>query len=129
MTEHDESNEFSTPESGESGAGSPLGQPAEEAQHEPVIAALRTVFDPEIPVNIYDLGLVYKVDVDGDGKALITMTLTSPHCPAAEMIPADVKSKVGDVEGITDCEVEIVWEPTWDKDMMSEAAKLQLGFE
>ena len=94
-----------------------------------VILALKTVYDPEIPINIYDMGLVYNVDVDAEGTALITMTLTSPNCPAAEMIPLDIKNKVCKRDGITGCEVEIVWEPIWDKDMMSEAAKLELGFE
>ncbi|MFH0946102.1 MAG: iron-sulfur cluster assembly protein [Planctomycetota bacterium] len=95
----------------------------------PIITALRRVYDPEIPVNIYDMGLVYDIEVDGAGKALITMTLTSPHCPAAEMIPLDIKSKVKAVDGISDCEVKVVWEPPWDREMMSEAAKLELGLE
>ena len=124
MTDHDES----TPAEADQTPETDLAAPP-DALKEQVIAALRNVYDPEIPVNIYDMGLVYKIDVNAEGQALITITLTSPNCPAAEMIPADIKSKVNEVDTITGCEVEVVWEPTWDKDMMSEAAKLQLGFE
>ena len=89
---------------------------------------LKTVFDPEIPVNIYDLGLIYKIDVDDDFVVNINMTLTAPSCPAADFIIEDIRQKVGSIEGVKDVEVEIVYEPEWTKDMMSEEAKLDLGF-
>lgn len=92
-----------------------------------VIAALRTVFDPEIPVNIYDLGLVYALDVEADGQVRIRMTLTAPACPVAHTFPAKVAEAVRQVEGVSDVAVELVWEPRWSRAMMSEAARLQLG--
>ena len=85
------------------------------------------MFDPEIPVNIWELGLVYDIGVDASGVALITMTLTSPGCPAAQSLPVEVSNKVKAVPGVADAKVDIVWEPSWTKDRMSEAAKLQLG--
>ncbi|MGH7369578.1 MAG: DUF59 domain-containing protein [Candidatus Methylomirabilaceae bacterium] len=106
-----------------------------EATHESIndieaeiVRVLQTVFDPEIPVNIYELGLVYDVKVDPSGSAKVVMTLTSPNCPAAQELPAEVESKVGTVPGVTDAKVDIVWDPPWDPSKMSEAAKLQLGF-
>lgn len=98
-----------------------------EALEAKVIAALRTVFDPEIPVNIYDLGLIYHIDVASDGNVAITMTLTAPGCPVAQTFPDEVADTVRGVEGVTEVEVELVWDPPWDRDRMSEAAKLQLG--
>ncbi|MBI1785413.1 SUF system Fe-S cluster assembly protein [Candidatus Sumerlaeota bacterium] len=95
---------------------------------EEIIKVLRTVFDPEIPVNIYELGLVYKVDISDEGKVHVDMTLTAPNCPAAGQLPIDVQTKVKSVPGVKDAEVKVVWEPQWNKEMMSEAAKLQLGF-
>lgn len=95
---------------------------------ESVIEALRQIYDPEIPVNIYDLGLIYKVEVDADKKALITMTLTTPHCPVAEIMPQEVELRASYVEGIQDAEVRLVWDPPWDPSKMSEEAKLELGF-
>lgn len=92
-----------------------------------VIEALRTVFDPEIPVNIYEMGLVYEVKVDGAGAVTIQMTLTSPHCPAAQSMPAEVEAKVRAIAGVTDVNIDLVWEPPWDQSKMSEAARLQLG--
>ncbi len=92
-----------------------------------VIEALRTCFDPEIPVNIYEMGLIYSVKVDDAGVVQIQMTLTSPHCPAAQSIPAEVEGKVRQITGVTDVNVDIVWEPPWDQSKMSEAARLQLG--
>ena len=89
---------------------------------------LKTVFDPEIPVNIYDLGLIYKVDIQDDGVCTIDMTLTAPSCPAADFLVEDIEQKVRSVEGITKVNVNIVFEPVWTKDMMSEEAKLELGF-
>ena len=93
-----------------------------------IIERLKKVFDPEIPVNIYDLGLIYNISVDGDSVAHITMTLTAPNCPVAESLPVDVKDAVMLVEGIKDCKVELTFYPPWSKDMMSEEAMLDLGF-
>ncbi|HEX8987287.1 MAG TPA: SUF system Fe-S cluster assembly protein [Rhodocyclaceae bacterium] len=92
-----------------------------------VIDALRTVFDPEIPVNIYDLGLIYRLEVGSDGNVAIDMTLTAPGCPVAQTFPGTVADAVRSVEGVTDVHVELVWEPPWSRHMMSEAARLQLG--
>ena len=89
---------------------------------------LKTVFDPEIPVNIYDLGLIYKIDLNDEGFLSIDMTLTAPNCPAVDFIVEDVRMKVASVEGVTNVEVNIVYEPAWDKSMMSEEAQLELGF-
>ena len=108
-------------EPSEAGATSP------EALREQIVDALKTVYDPEIPVNIYELGLIYEVAVDGDGKTAIRMTLTTPMCPAAEMLPPEVETKARSVEGVTHVDLELVWEPPWSPDMMSEAAKLELG--
>jgi FeS assembly SUF system protein len=92
-----------------------------------VIEAIRTCFDPEIPVNIYELGLIYDVKVDPSGEVGVRMTLTSPHCPAAASLPAEVEGKVRAVSGVTSAKVEVVWDPPWDPSRMSEAARLQLG--
>ncbi len=96
-----------------------------------VITVLKTIFDPEIPVDIYELGLIYEVkfsEAEGGQKVDIQMTLTSPNCPVAESLPADVKEKVASMDGVADADVEIVFEPAWTQDMMSEEAKLELGF-
>src|SRR3954452_8187541 len=98
-----------------------------EALKPAILEAISTVYDPEIPVNIWELGLIYDVAVDASNVALITMTLTAPGCPAAQSLPSEVGSKVKGVAGITDAKVDVVWEPGWTKDRMSEAAKLQLG--
>lgn len=95
---------------------------------EKVIEALRTVYDPEIPVNVYELGLVYDIDVDPTGAVAIRMTLTSPGCPVAGSLPPEVESKVRAIPGVTSCRVDLVWDPPWTPNQMSEAAKLQLGF-
>ena len=95
---------------------------------EAILKMLKTVFDPEIPVNIYDLGLIYGIDVKPDGVCDITMTLTAPSCPAGDFLVEDIRQKVGSVEGIKEVNVNIVFEPEWNKDMMSEEAKLELGF-
>ena len=95
---------------------------------EKLVAMLKTVFDPEIPVNVYDLGLIYKIDVTDNGEANIDMTLTAPNCPAADFIMEDVRLKVESIDGITSANINLVFEPEWDKDMMSEEAKLELGF-
>ena len=92
-----------------------------------VLDALRTCYDPEIPVNIYELGLVYEVNVDDAGVVSIKMTLTSPHCPAVQSLPAEIESKVKAVSGVNDVKIDLVWDPPWDPSKMSEAARLQLG--
>ena len=92
-----------------------------------IIEVLSTIFDPEIPVNIYELGLIYDVIVDANHAVKVEMTLTAPNCPAAQSLPLEVRTKVGAVEGVIEAHVEVVWEPTWSMDRMSEAAKLQLG--
>lgn len=94
---------------------------------EAVIAALKTVFDPEIPVNIYDLGLIYDITIDEENQVKVDMTLTSPGCPVAQTFPGTVEQAVNQVEGVTDCTVELVWEPPWTQERMTEAAKLELG--
>ncbi|HOC43472.1 MAG TPA: SUF system Fe-S cluster assembly protein [Thermoanaerobaculales bacterium] len=98
-----------------------------ELIRERIVEALRTIYDPEIPVNIYDIGLIYDVKLAADGIAHIVMTLTSPSCPEAESLPPEVERKVAAVEGVTSATVEITWDPPWDPEMMSEAAKLELG--
>ncbi|HRZ42780.1 MAG TPA: iron-sulfur cluster assembly protein [Bacteroidales bacterium] len=92
-----------------------------------IMQVLRQVYDPEIPVNIYDLGLVYEIRVEEDGRAFVTMTLTSPNCPVAESLPVEVKESVLMVPGITSAEVTVTFNPPWNKDMMTEEAKLDLG--
>lgn len=95
---------------------------------EKVITMLRTVYDPEIPVDIYSLGLIYKIDIDDDGNLAIDMTLTAPNCPAADFLVEDARIKLESIEGIKSVDIRIVFEPEWNKDMMSEEAKLDLGF-
>ena len=92
-----------------------------------IIEALKEIYDPEIPVNIYEMGLIYEIKIDDDFNAHLLMTLTSPNCPVAESLPAEVKEKVQSIEGLNNVEIEITFEPPWDKDMMSEAALLELG--
>jgi FeS assembly SUF system protein len=92
-----------------------------------IIGALSKVFDPEIPVNIYDLGLIYDIIVDHASVVGIRMTLTAPACPAAQSLPGEVKNRVAAIPGVTDVKLDVVWDPPWDRDRMSEAAKLQLG--
>lgn len=94
---------------------------------ERIVQYLKTVYDPEIPVNIYDLGLIYKVDLQDDGHLVIDMTLTAPSCPAADFLIEDITQKMRSVEGVTDVKINLVFEPEWTKDMMSEEAKLELG--
>jgi len=109
-------------------------QPAEASDagpggdlYEAVVAALKEIYDPEIPVNIYDLGLIYGVEITPDNHAKVTMTLTTPHCPVAESMPGEVELRVGAVPGIGDAEVELVWDPPWDPQKMSDEARLELG--
>tara|TARA_Y100000590_G_scaffold48773_1_gene51650 strand:- start:1246 stop:1548 length:303 start_codon:yes stop_codon:yes gene_type:complete len=92
-----------------------------------VIDEIKKIYDPEIPVNIYELGLIYKIEVDEKNKVFIDMTLTSPNCPVAESLPNEVKENIMKVEGVSDVNLNLVWEPPWDKDKMSEAAKLELN--
>jgi len=92
-----------------------------------VINVIKKIYDPEIPVNIYDLGLIYKTEVDKNRKVLIEMTLTSPNCPVAESLPNSVKDNIMEIEEVTDVELKLVWDPPWTKDKMSEAAKLELN--
>ena len=92
-----------------------------------VIEEIKKIYDPEIPVNIYELGLIYKVEVDEKNKVNIDMTLTSPNCPVAESLPKEVKENIMKVDGVSDVNLNLVWEPPWDKDRMSEAAKLELN--
>lgn len=95
---------------------------------EKIIEMLKTVYDPEIPVNVYDLGLIYKIDLQDDGELFIDMTLTAPNCPAADFIMEDIRQRVESVDGVKSAQVNLVFEPEWDKDMMTEEAKLELGF-
>lgn len=115
-------------------AGFLAQKPSGDTPHEPggaiyegVIDALKDIFDPEIPVNIYDLGLIYGVEVTAEGQAIVTMTLTTPHCPVAESMPAEVEMRVAAVPGIAFADVNLVWDPPWDPQKMSDDAKLELG--
>lgn len=103
-------------------AGEPGG-----SVYDAIIATLKEIYDPEIPVNIYDLGLIYGVDVTDDGHAVVTMTLTTPHCPVAESMPGEIELQVGSVPGVGHAEVNLVWDPPWDPQKMSDEAKLELG--
>jgi FeS assembly SUF system protein len=105
----------------------PADSASPDAIREQVIEQLKTVFDPEIPVNIYELGLIYKVDVAADGATQVTMTLTTPMCPAAEELPPEVETKARSVPGVTSVQLDLVWDPPWSPDMMSDAARLDLG--
>ncbi|QIG54172.1 SUF system Fe-S cluster assembly protein [Altererythrobacter sp. BO-6] len=102
------------------------GEPGGEL-YEAVIAALKEIYDPEIPVNIYDLGLIYGVEITDEADALITMTLTTPHCPVAESMPGEVELRAASVPGVRDAEVVLVWDPPWGPDKMSDEARLELG--
>ena len=109
-------------------------QPRGDATHEPggelyeaIVDALKEIYDPEIPVNIYELGLIYGIDVTPDGHAAVTMTLTTPHCPVAESMPGEVELRVGSVPGVGHAEVNLVWDPPWDPQKMSDEARLELG--
>ncbi len=97
------------------------------AIYDGVIAALKEIFDPEIPVNIYDLGLIYGVEVDDEGGVVVAMTLTTPHCPVAESMPGEVELRVSSVPGVRDAEVNLVWDPPWDMAKMTDEARLELG--
>ena len=101
--------------------------PANADLKEAVVEALKSVYDPEIPVDIYELGLIYDIDIREDGDAVVTMTLTTPHCPVAESLPNEVELRVLSVPGIRDAEVKLVWDPPWDPSKMSDEARLELG--
>lgn len=92
-----------------------------------IIDELRGIFDPEIPVNVYDLGLIYGIEINKQGRVVITMTLSTPGCPVADMIESEIRSRIEVLEGVSAVETEIVWEPPWNEEMMSEAARLELG--
>ena len=94
---------------------------------EKVIAEIKKIYDPEIPVNIYELGLIYDVTIDNDNKVYVKMTLTTPNCPVAESLPNEVKNSIKEIKEVKDVSLDLVWEPPWDKSMMSEAAKLELN--
>lgn len=110
----------------ETPGGASAAEPGGEI-YESVIAALKEIYDPEIPVNIYELGLIYGVDITGEGAVAVTMTLTTPHCPVAESMPGEVEMRISALPGVRDCEVNLVWDPPWDMDKMSDEAKLELG--
>lgn len=101
---------------------------ANDARVERIKGALHEVYDPEIPVNVYDLGLIYSIDVDENNLATVVMTLTAPGCPVADMIVQEIYDKTMEVDGVDDCFVDLTFDPPWDKSMMSEEAKLELGF-
>jgi len=100
----------------------------EQTLKDRIVAALKECYDPEIPVDIYELGLIYEIELDDEAKATIKMTLTSPMCPVAEALPAEVQQRVRAVEGVSDATIDLVWDPPWDQEKMSEAARVQLGF-
>ncbi|MGD8326338.1 MAG: SUF system Fe-S cluster assembly protein [Sphingomonadales bacterium] len=102
--------------------------PEEETLDDRILAALRSIYDPEIPVNIYDLGLIYDCNIDADNNVEVIMTLTTPHCPVAETMPGEVEMRVAGVPGVQSAEVRVVWDPPWDPSKMTEEAKLELGF-
>jgi len=106
-----------------------MTQDEKSALEERIVDVLKTVYDPEIPVNIYDLGMIYKIDVGDDGTVDMEMTFTAPNCPAADFILEDVRTKVESVDGITTANVNLVFEPAWDQSMMSEEARVELGFD
>ncbi len=107
--------------------GSPLDNLNAKATEALIVEVLRTIFDPELPVNIYELGLIYGIDVDPQGAVTVRMTLTSPACPVAESLPPEVEAKVRAIDGVTDARVELVWDPPWTPERMSEAARLEAG--
>ena len=109
------------------GSWTPEGEALPRPTEEGVIAAIKTVFDPEIPVDIYELGLIYAIELGDDGKIKVEMTLTTPSCPSAQDLPSMTEEAIRQIPGVTDCEVEIVWDPPWDQSRMSEDARLALN--
>ena len=131
MSEHDERTSQEKMDAEKSAAGAeraPLSSIERTLVQNQAIEGIRKCYDPEIPVNIYELGLVYDVQVSEHGMVTVTMTLTSPHCPAAQTLPRDVEMRVKTVPGVTGVKVDVVWTPPWNPSMMSEAARLELGF-
>ena len=127
MTEEETSTLETTTGTAPASAGGEGGtRTADDIKYD-VIAQLKTVYDPEIPVDIYELGLIYELDVSDDGVAKVIMTLTTPMCPAAEILPPEVEAKTREVDGVSDVQLELVWEPPWSMDMMSPAARLALN--
>lgn len=124
MAEQEDKNP--APSSAENGEQNADGRNSDDIKYD-LVAALKTVYDPEIPVDIYELGLIYQLEVDAKGHVDVVMTLTTPMCPAAEILPAEVEAKAREVDGVTDVKLELVWEPPWDMEMMSAAARLQLN--
>ncbi len=116
-----------TPHQATHTAWTPDGETAAKPTEDAIIAACATVYDPEIPVNIYELGLIYAIEINDDGRVKVEMTLTAPACPSAQELPEQVRDAVMAVPGVADCEVETVWEPPWDPSRMSEEARLQLN--
>jgi FeS assembly SUF system protein len=112
----------------ESEATNNVSSGASTSLKDEVVAAIKTCYDPEIPVDIYELGLIYEVDIRDEDVAYVKMTLTSPMCPVAEILPLEVQEKVRGVPGVSECDLDLVWDPPWEMDMMSEAAKLELNF-
>jgi FeS assembly SUF system protein len=110
-----------------SACADPIGNVQKKLLEGKIIEAIRTIYDPEIPINIHELGLIYGIAIDANCNVKVTMTLTSPMCPVAGSLPGEVETKVKAVEGVRDAEILLVWEPTWSREMMSEAAQLQLG--
>ena len=106
----------------------PAEKDAREHLRDEIVAAIKTCYDPEIPVDIYELGLIYEIDVRDAGVAYVKMTLTSPMCPVAEILPVEVEEKVRSVEGVSEVDLDLVWDPPWDVEMMSESARLELNF-
>lgn len=107
--------------------GNPIEKIQTEAMHSQIVEVLKTVYDPEIPVNIYDLGLIYDIAIDSEKKVHVNMTLTSPMCPVAGSLPPEVRSRVAGVEGVCEATVDVVWDPPWSPQKMSDAARLQLN--
>ena len=116
------------PAPAEQAISEPGTEPGAETVRDRIVQMLTTIYDPEIPVNIYEMGLIYDLDVNADGDVAIKMTLTAPTCPVAESLPPEVEAKVGSVEGVRSVKVELTWEPPWTPEKMSEAAKLELGY-
>ena len=108
-------------------ANEPAPLPADASLEERIIAAIREVYDPELPVNVYDLGLIYTLDIDENAAVSVAMTLTAPGCPVAGVLPGQVENAIKAVEGVSDARVQLVWDPPWDKDRISDEAKLALG--
>ena len=104
-----------------------MDQSARQELEEHIVLVIKTIYDPEIPVDIYELGLIYAIHIDDEGNVKIEMTLTSPNCPAAESLPAEVEQKVGGMDDVKSCKIEIVFDPPWDRHMMSEEAQIELG--